>query len=192
MSGRAINIGDVAADSVGRTGLILAHSWITRDNEERGFVWTGIRIEPHSFGDPWSDPKPKVLGTLAELVDKGFVSDENLTEQAREFNEIAKSNEIRHEEEIETLHGKMDEERRCRDEDECRLLEEIKDLEDDMAITADQYFKDGQEHAIQTLRDMMSQMRYAHIDPKGDPPCTGPGFSHAPHGRCSGYSTDRT
>lgn len=25
-----------------------------------------------------------------------------------------------------------------------------------------------------------------------DPPCSGPGFAHAPHGECPGYGTDRT
>ena len=29
-------------------------------------------------------------------------------------------------------------------------------------------------------------------NPEPDPPCTGSGFSHGPHGDCPGYGTDRT
>jgi hypothetical protein len=34
--------------------------------------------------------------------------------------------------------------------------------------------------------------RGLRIQPRRDPPCSGPGYAHAPHGDCPGYATDRT
>lgn len=37
-----------------------------------------------------------------------------------------------------------------------------------------------------------SEPKDTSAEPPEDPPCSGPGYAHAPHGRCPGYTTDRT
>jgi hypothetical protein len=34
--------------------------------------------------------------------------------------------------------------------------------------------------------------RWIKLGHKDDPPCSGSGYAHRPHGNCSGYSQDRT
>jgi len=41
----------------------------------------------------------------------------------------------------------------------------------------------------QYVRGSFGWVKVGHKD---DPPCTGSGYSHKPHGKCTGYSTDRT
>lgn len=49
------------------------------------------------------------------------------------------------------------------------------------------------DHCIQHNQQLLDQeLRDKHRWENQDRPCTGPGYSHPPHGKCPGYSHDRT
>jgi hypothetical protein len=62
---------------------------------------------------------------------------------------------------------------------------EIKAIKDDLKIVRDPWVR-------RELRRRVRELEAEDAWNEQAEPCTGSGFSHKPHGACTGYSTDRT
>lgn len=57
---------------------------------------------------------------------------------------------------------------------------------------ADEMWERGEKDVADMLHKEARKVRQEYLWDEQDYQCTGSGFSHKPHGKCRGYSTDRT